>query len=85
MEDYKVAVTFNDGKRGIVDLSAILCGPVFAPLQDRSMFMRFRLDEELHTIVWLNGADLAPEYLYFLAFADDPSLRRQFKKWDYTA
>ena len=33
------------------------------------------------TVSWSNGLDLAPEYLYFLAFADKPELRAQFEEW----
>jgi len=32
---------------------------------------------------WANGADIAPEYLYFLAFKDEPDLQEKFKKWGY--
>ena len=28
-----------------------------------------------------NGADLAPEYLYFRAFRDEPELQEQFMQW----
>ena len=58
-----VWVRFNDGFSGEVDLSAALTGPVFEPLQDLRSFRRFRVDPELDTIVWFNGADLAPEFL----------------------
>ena len=37
--------------------------PVFEPLRDLSVFRRFQISEVLHTIVWENNADLAPEYL----------------------
>ena len=60
LESYKVEVSFNDGKKGIADLSAALKGPVFEPLKDLSVFSQLRVDEELETIVWPNGADLAP-------------------------
>ncbi len=36
----------------------------FAPLQDMDEFKRSRVDPELQTIAWENGADLAPEFLY---------------------
>jgi hypothetical protein len=58
-----VWVRFNDGASGEVDLTDALTGPVFEPLLDLRNFRRFRVDSELDTIVWFNGADLAPEFL----------------------
>jgi hypothetical protein len=40
-----------------------LTGPIFEPLRDVEAFKRFRLHPELRTLVWSNGADLAPEFL----------------------
>ena len=81
--DYKVEVSFNDGRQGVADLTAALTGPVFEPLKDKAKFSDFRVDKELDTIVWPNGADLAPEYIYFQAFKDEPELRSQFDQWGY--
>jgi hypothetical protein len=39
-------------------------GEVFEPLRDPARFREFRLDREMNTVVWPNGADLAPEFLY---------------------
>jgi hypothetical protein len=39
---------------------------MFEPLQDESLFSQLRFDPEADTIVWPNGADLAPEYLHSL-------------------
>ena len=36
---------------------------MFEPLRDIKEFKSFRLDPELETIVWKNGADFAPEFL----------------------
>ncbi len=81
--DYKVEVTFNDGSSGVADLSDILQGPVFEALKDLSIFSQVSVDEKLETITWPNGADLAPEFLYFKAFKDNPELKDRFKKWGY--
>jgi hypothetical protein len=62
---YKLWVRFNDGRCGIIDLGPWLAeeqGPVFGPLRDLDEFRCFRVD--MDTIVWGNGADLAPEFLY---------------------
>lgn len=64
LHDYVIWLRFNDGAEGEIDLQNDLDGEVFAPLQDKRVFRRFRVDPELETIVWENGADLAPEYLY---------------------
>jgi hypothetical protein len=37
---------------------------VFEPLRDVTAFQAFELHSELHTIVWRNGADFAPEFLH---------------------
>ena len=83
VEDYKIEVSFNNGRKGVADLASVLQGSVFESLKDKSKFSNFIVDEELETIVWPNGADLAPEYIYFQAFKNEPELQSQFKQWGY--
>ena len=64
VSDYVIEVQFADGRKGMIDLQEELWGPVFEPLRDPAYFRRFRVDPELHTIVWDNGADFSPEFLY---------------------
>ena len=64
LHDYVVWLRFSDGAEGEIDLQDELEGEMFAPLKDKRTFRRFRVDPELETIVWENGADLAPEFLY---------------------
>lgn len=50
---------------GDVDLSYLLrYGGVFEPVRDLDFFRRLQADPEAGTIVWPNGADVAPETLY---------------------
>ncbi|MBM5810637.1 MAG: DUF2442 domain-containing protein [Gammaproteobacteria bacterium] len=60
---YSIRLRFSDGTEGVVDLAGELNGPVFEPLRDPGVFAQVRLHPELRTIVWPNGADLAPEFL----------------------
>jgi Protein of unknown function (DUF2442) len=62
--DHIVRLTFEDGAEGEVDLSAWEWRGVFEPLADPAYFRRVELDQELGTIVWPNGADIAPETLH---------------------
>jgi hypothetical protein len=64
LDGYRIEVTFEDGKHGVLDLKDELWGEVFEPLKDVELFRSFKLDDELDTIVWPTGADLAPEFLY---------------------
>jgi hypothetical protein len=64
LHDYVIWLRFNDGAAGEIDLRDELVGEMFAPLKALDQFRRFRVDPELQTIVWENGADLAPEFLY---------------------
>ena len=83
VDGYRVQVRFDNGREGVADLTEALFGPMFEPLKDPDMFRTLRVDEELRTIVWPNGTDLAPEYIYFQAFRDDPELQTTFRKWGY--
>jgi hypothetical protein len=62
----RLRLAFNDGQRKLVDVRPLLEGPVFAPLWDAESFSQVRLDLACGTIVWPNGADLAPEALHAL-------------------
>jgi hypothetical protein len=64
VRDYVIWLRFNDGAEGEIDLERELEGEVFGPLRDKQLFRKFRVDPELGTIAWENGADLAPEFLY---------------------
>jgi hypothetical protein len=64
LHDYVIWSRFNDGTEGEVDLAKELEGEVFGPLRDKRKFRRFRVDPELETVVWENGAGFAPEFLY---------------------
>jgi len=63
--DHRLRLTFADRTDGVVDLTWLLGrGPVFEPLRDVDYFALVRVDPEGGTIVWPNGADVAPETLY---------------------
>jgi hypothetical protein len=64
--DYVLHVRFADGHEGDVDLEGELHGEVFEPLRDPAYFRQFQVRTDLGTIVWPNGADFAPEFLYDL-------------------
>jgi len=64
VKDHALRLQFADGAEGEIDLLPELDGEIFLPLRELDYFKRFRLDPEIHTIVWPNGADFAPEFLY---------------------
>lgn len=63
VSNFTVWLRFSDGVEGEVDLRSYLDGPMFEVLRNPEEFKRVSLHPELRTIVWPNGADLAPEFL----------------------
>ena len=61
---YVLLVSFDDGTRREVDVEPLLTGEMFEPLRDPGLFKQATVDPVLGTVVWPNGADLAPEFLY---------------------
>ena len=64
LSGYEYELTFEDGIIKIVDLQQYLTGEVFEPLNDLDFFKTGRLDPDTDTIVWENGADFSPDFLY---------------------
>ena len=63
---HRLRLTFADGVVGDVDLAARFTatrGPMLEPLRDIDYFAKVTVDPDLGTVVWPNGADLAPEVL----------------------
>lgn len=68
---YRLRVTFADGMVRTVDLEAELfgpVGPVFEPLRNVEFSAQATVDPESGTVVWPNGANLAPDALHDGAF-----------------
>lgn len=64
LSGHRVRLRFRDGLSGEIDLKGDLRGPMFEPLKSETEFRRFIVHEVFHTLVWPNGADMAPEFLY---------------------
>ncbi|MGH3103890.1 MAG: DUF2442 domain-containing protein [Gaiellaceae bacterium] len=74
LEGFELRLGFDDGTVREIDLEAELWGPVFEPLRvDPELFRQVRVDEELGTIVWPNGADFDPDVLH----GNDPDALRR--------
>jgi len=65
LEPYRLEITFDDGEQRQVDVEPLLDGEVFRPLRDPTFFAQVVVDEDAGTVVWPNGADLAPEFLHY--------------------
>jgi Protein of unknown function (DUF2442) len=71
-QDYCLRLRFEDGAEGEVDVAVLIpFEGIFAPLQDRTEFLKVFVDPELGTICWPNGADLDPDVLYAKVTGED--------------
>jgi Protein of unknown function (DUF2442) len=68
----------------VIDFKPVLAGELFRPLRDLNLFNQVFVDAEVHTLVWLNGADFDPATLH-----DWPEyvevLTKQASQWDSVA
>jgi hypothetical protein len=80
---YTLRVRFDDHSEQVINFEPILAGDLFRPLRDVALFNKVRLDPEVRTLVWPNGADFDPATLH-----DWPShveaLTQRARQWDLT-
>jgi hypothetical protein len=73
-----LAVVFADGTRRVIEFAPVLHGPYLGPLRNPEVFRQVRVDPEVRTIVWPNGADFDPATLYdWPAYVDELTARAQ--------
>ena len=77
---YKLRVGFEDGSAREIDLEPVLAGEIYGPLRDPAVFVAVRIDPEVHTLVWPNGADFDPATLHDWP-QYEASMRELAKKW----
>lgn len=74
--EYKIEVTFDDGKKGVVDFSKyIKKGGVFDRFKDINFFKNFTINQELGVLTWQGEIDVAPETIY------DEATRTSLPDW----
>ncbi len=81
---FTLRVQFEDGTPQVIDFRPVLEGELLGPLRDPSVFDRVRIDPEVHTLVWPNGADFDPATLYNWPEAG-PKLRALAATWTVAA
>jgi hypothetical protein len=61
---YTLRIGFDDGTERTIDFLPVLAGELYAPLRDLTLFGAAKIDPEVHTLVWPNGADFDPATLH---------------------
>ena len=61
---HSLRLAFDDGLQRDIDFLPVLRGELFGPLLDPVLLAQVRLDAEVHTLVWPNGADFDPATLH---------------------
>jgi hypothetical protein len=81
---FTLRLEFDDGVSRTIDFRPVLFGQLYGPLRDRRLFESVKIDPEVHTVVWPNGADFDPATLH-----DWPEVADDFaalaRGWETTA
>ena len=80
---YKLRVLFEDNTGQTIDFHPILAGELYGPLRDLKLFNQVRIDSEVHTLVWPNGADFDPATLHDWP-THAPDIAARARLWNLT-
>jgi hypothetical protein len=78
---YTLNISFDDQTEQRIDFRPILAGDLYASLQDIKLFNQVKLDPEVHTLVWPNGADFDPATLHDWPQLEKAMIERA-KRWE---
>jgi len=77
---YTLKVCFDDATTQIINFRPVLAGELYAPLNELDLFNQVRIDPEVRTLVWPNGADFDPATLHDWP-VHEPALVEQARHW----
>ena len=78
---YTLRLRFDDGAEQTVDFRPVLAGELYGPLRNVELFNQVRIDPEVETLVWPNGADFDPATLHDWP-VHEKALRELTKSWE---
>lgn len=61
---YTLKLLFEDSTTQVINFEPVLRGQLYGPLRDLKLFNQVRIDPEVRTVVWPNGADFDPATLH---------------------
>jgi len=61
---FTLRVGFDDATEQVINFRPVLAGELYSPLHDLAIFNQVKIDPEVHTLVWPNGADFDPAMLH---------------------
>ena len=74
-------VGFDDATEQTIDFRPVLAGELCRPLRELSLFNQVKIDSEVHTLVWPNGADFDPSTLHDWP-ENAPALAERARQWE---
>jgi hypothetical protein len=77
---YTIRIGFDDKTEQTIDFQPVLAGEVFCPLRDLKLFNQVKIDSEVRTLAWPNGADFDPATLHDWQF-HEARLRELARNW----
>jgi hypothetical protein len=77
---YTLRVGFDDGTEQTIDFLPVLAGELYGGLRDLDLFNQVRIDPEVETLVWPNGADFDPATLHDWP-ANEQAFRELARRW----
>ena len=77
---FTLRIAFDDGTEQIIDFAPVLAGELYGPLRKKELFQQVRIDPEVGTLVWPNGADFDPATLHDWP-SQGPALAELARRW----
>ena len=78
---HTLTIGFDDGTEQTIEFRPVLAGEHNRPLRELTLFNQVRIDPEVYTLVWPNGADFDPATLHDWP-AQEKAFRELARRWD---